>query len=757
MFSGKTAFMAVAVFFATVLAGGQFALAKDSGEQQSGGDSRLILEEVVVTATKREESLTEVPISIAVFGAESMRQTGVRQLKEVAEFIPNVQISSGNDFNSTVSIRGVGSRSRNIGFDARVGVYLDGVYLGQSPALNQELLELERVEVLRGPQGTLFGKNTVAGAINLISKKPQDELFGSAGVEIGNFNSRQYSGSINIPLSDNVYFKVSANQQERDGYITNLLNGDELDEQDAFSARAQLRVLFSDTFEANLSVDTLQSDRFTNISEPVSDVLGIFLNSDSPEKYEVSLDVSPTEDRDISGAALTLDWDIGNDYAIKSITGYRDTEINIFSDTDRSALDVVLIDYTDSYETLSQELQLISPEGDFQYVAGLYYYDQDAFTSRLPAVGLHAAPLFGAALGLPPALAGFLFSPGVLATIGDLKTTSYAAFFNSSYRFSDDWRLDFGFRYSEEDKEVDWSVDSRGVAPGFAIGNGTVVDKRTDTDFSPMVSLNYSLGDSMNLYAKYSSGYKSGGYNLDFITQNQFDAGIEFDKETVDAYEIGLKGEFPQQGIRFAASAFLASYDDYQVQQFIDLGGGATAISIRNAAKVDTSGLELEISWLPTESLLLSASVGLLDAEFDEFPGGGTGGSDVSGNRLPGAADYSVNLSGQYNRPMSFLNSELVVRLDYSYLDGFFTDNNNVKTRTLLAGDTVEWGYVENITRLNGRIGLESADGSWSAYIWGRNLTDETSRIGTGRDFLGTLTHSYPIPRTYGIDLVYNF
>ena len=762
MRSGKIILVVLTALLVSVLSVGQPALAQESEGQQagesSGDDNGAVLEEVIVTATKRTESLMDVPISIAVFGAESIRQTGVQQLKEIAEFIPNVSISSATDFTSTVSIRGVGSNSRNIGFDARVGVYLDGVYLGQSPALNQELLDLERVEVLRGPQGTLFGKNTVAGAINLISKKPENGFFGSVGVEIGNFNSRQYSASINVPFSDKVLFKVAANQQERDGYIDNQFNGDLLNEQDALSARAQLRVLFSDSLEANLSFDTLQSDRNSYAGEAITDVLGLFLNSEAPGRNEVVHDLTTVEDRDINGAALTFDWDIGNDYALKSITGYRDTEINYRNDVDYSSLDVVTLDYTDAYETITQEIQLISPEDDFQYVAGLYYYDQDASTVRLPAVGVDAASVFAVVLP-PPArpLAPFLFSPGVLSTIGDVKTTSFAAFFNASYHFSDVWRLDFGFRYSNEDKDVDWTVANNGVAPGFRIANGTVVDSRTDTDFSPMVSLNYAVSPNMNAYIKYSSGYKSGGYNLDFLTQNQLDAGIEFDKETVDSYELGLKGEVLDRRLRFAVTAFLSNYDDYQVQQFVDLGGGATALSIRNAAKVDTSGLEAELTYLPMKRLLLSAAVGFLDAEFDEFPGGGSGGSDVSGNKLPGASDYSISLSGQYNYPVPSFNSELVLRLDYSFRDGFFNTSDNEKTRTLFSGDTVAFGYVENISSLNGRIGFESDDGTWSAYIWGRNLTDEDDFTGTGRDFLGTLRYFYDVPRTYGIDLVYNF
>ncbi|WP_323845237.1 TonB-dependent receptor [Microbulbifer magnicolonia] len=177
------------------------------------------LEEITVTAQKRSERLTDVPISLTSLGAESLEQTGVRQLKEMAEFVPNLSISSGTDFTSSVSIRGVGANSRNIGFDTRVGVYLDGVYLGQSPALNQELLDLERIEVLRGPQGTLFGKNTVAGAINLISKTPGDTLGGRLDVEYGNYDSRQVSASVNLPLSQNLFAKLALSSQQRDGLV----------------------------------------------------------------------------------------------------------------------------------------------------------------------------------------------------------------------------------------------------------------------------------------------------------------------------------------------------------------------------------------------------------------------------------------------------------------------------------------------------------------------------------------------------------
>jgi iron complex outermembrane receptor protein len=188
----------------------------------------LVIEEIVVTAQKRTERLRDVPLSISVFRDDTIEQTGVRELKDIADYIPNLEISEGNDFRSTVTIRGVGAQSRNIGFDSRVGVYVDGVYVGQSPAINQELLNLERVEVLRGPQGSLFGKNTVAGAINLVTKKPDDELHGRVTGDIGNLNYSEIKALLNVPFSDTVSGAFSVSKTDRDGYVPNILTGNDL-------------------------------------------------------------------------------------------------------------------------------------------------------------------------------------------------------------------------------------------------------------------------------------------------------------------------------------------------------------------------------------------------------------------------------------------------------------------------------------------------------------------------------------------------
>jgi iron complex outermembrane receptor protein len=709
---------------------------------QSG--ERLALEEVIVTAQKRDENLTEVPIAITHFGAENIAQTGVRQLKEVAEFVPNLTISSGTDFGSRVAIRGVGANSRNIGFDTRVGVYLDGVYLGQSPALNQELLDLERIEVLRGPQGTLFGKNTVAGAINLVSKKPGDELSGTVGVELGNWDARQYSAAINVPLSDKLRSKFSFSKQTRDGWVKNLVTGNDVNEQDALAYRAQFLFLATDNFSVNLAIDGMETERKSYTGDAQTTTFGNALDSEAPNDNEVSMTIDPYEEREINGVALTMDWDLASDFAVRSITAMRDTKIQYRNDSDYAAWDLVTIDYADEYKQYSQELQLISPDdGALKYVAGIYLYQQEGDSLRRVNSSAFGDALFGTDRTRPT------------TTKGTVDTDSYALFVNGSYQLNEQWTLGLGFRWSEETKDVDWLVDGTGSGL-FRIATGTVQDERTDRHFSPTINLNYAFGEDMNVYVKYSSGYKSGGYNLDFVNANSLEAGIAFDKETVDSFEIGLKGTALDRRLSFSLAAFRSDYEDYQVNQFIDLGGGRTSISIRNAAEVETQGLEAEATFLATENLRIMASLGLLDGEFASYPGGGTGGSDVSGNTLPFVSDVTANLGVQYFVPVEALNAELLFRVDYSYRDDFYTGADNERSRTLASGDTVQYGWVDSYSLINARIALEAADG-WSIALWGRNLADEDYLTRTDRDFFGTLRHIAGVPRTYGIEASYSF
>jgi iron complex outermembrane receptor protein len=755
-------------------------------------DDVKVYEGIVVTATRRAEKLSEVPIAMSVFGDDSIDQTSVRELSEISEYIPNVSISGHNDFRSVITIRGVGSASRNIGFDSRVGVYVDGVYMGQSPAVNQELLDLERVEVLRGPQGMLFGKNTVAGAISLVTKKPTDEFYGKASVNVGNYNLRELQGMVNVPLAKNVAAKLSISKTDRDGYIDNITTGNDLDTKDVLAYRGQLRITPTDKLEINLAYDGLKTDNKILVGEPLTDTLGIQKVTIAPETRKVAFDFDPTEDRDVSGAMMDLTYKFDNGFTAKSITGYRDTEANYKNATDYAPVSMLYVEYGDKFEQLSQEFQLISPDDSaFTYMAGLYYYNQSADTNRDvflgddfltafidPVVAPSVAPLLGldpsnlteAQLAFISSLAGFGPVGSKVINAGTVDTESFAAYFNGSYDFADRWTLGFGLRYSVEDKDVNWLLDGRNsgvfrigstnVAPGDTTTAPTpLINDRRDSFLSPAISLSYAVTDQSNLYVKYSSGYKSGGFNLDFINEDELAAnsGLEFGKETVDAYEIGLKNEFMNGRFTLNLAGFYSGYDDYQVNQFVDLGGGRTSIRITNAAKVITQGIEAEFNLQATDNFSLQGSAGYLDATFDSFPGGGTAGGDVSGNQLPGASKWSASLGGLYTRNLPSLGATLLTRLDMTYKDGFYTTVDNQKTTTLPSTQVVPYGYIDSVTLLNGRIGLQSDNGRYEVYLWGRNLTDEDYLIDDFRDFLGTIVNHPNIGRTYGAELVVNF
>lgn len=707
------------------------------------------LEEVVVTAQKREERALEVPISMAALGAEALEQSGIKEVKDLGEMAPNVQISQDSDFSSRVTIRGVGANSRNIGFDTRVGVYLDGVYLGQSPAVNQGLVDLDRVEVLRGPQGTLFGKNTVAGAVNLISKKPSDEQELEVGINVGNYNNREYQMRGNLPLSDTTAMSLSLNKTERDGYIENLFNGDEVNERDATSGRVHLRSDMTDKLSVNIAADYMTQDRNGFNGEPLTTIFAGGYPTAGNDKYEMYQNRTVPEDKEIWGTSATIDYDLDSGFSFKSITAYRYTDMIYGTDVDFTEFDLINTAYQDTYKQLTQEFQLTSPaDSALSYVLGLYYYTQDSDTERYALAGndIGAFPF-----GIAP-------NSTAVAYGGTVETESYSIYANGNYDITDRLSLGFGFRYSEETKDVDWAIDGSGSG-GFNIATGSVKDSRTDRDFSPTVSLNYAMGEDSFVYARASTGVKSGGYNLDFVNADQFTGSpddIEFDTESVISYELGYKAELLDRRLRINTAVFYSEFEDYQVNQYIDLGGGGTALTITNAAEVVSKGIELEATYVPTDNLQVTAAVGLLDAKFKSFPGGGDGGADATDNDLPYAPDLTAALGVQYYLPLPSLASTLLLRADYSYTsERFITPSNNEGFSNGVVD--IDYDQLESYDLINARIGLIDDADRWEVYLWGRNLADSDHMNYSFRDFLGTYVAGYAMPRTYGVEAKYRF
>lgn len=719
----------------------QTAAANASASDGAGQSS--VVDEVVVTAQRREQRLTDVPVAVQAVSAAAIEKNGSRNIVDLMHLTPNVNITNPTGLSGSLQIRGVGSSSRNIGFDARVGVYVDGVYSGQSTALNQELLDLDRVEVLRGPQGALFGKNTVAGAISLVTKKPGRQFEGELIGELSNYDGRFVGGSVNLPLGPTTAMRVAASYRVRDGYVDNL-NSPYTDGRFAGGAvkdlavRGQFRWRPDDRFDAILSVDALRARDHNGFAEAITNTFGNAATPVPPGDYSTSYNYPYDDFRDLFGAALNATYSFGDDApSIVTITAYRSADSRLLFDTDYSPADFIRTDYHDEYEQFSEEIQLVSPSsGRFQYILGAIYYWQKGNADRKAIVGPQGASL--APVG------------SAATNNGAVTIDNPALYGNLTYEVAPNLELGVGFRWSREKKAADWAIDGSQI-PATGLATGSLVRSRVDHDFSPTATLTYKVTPRVSAYARYATGYKSGGFNLEYVSTAAFPGNLEFRKEKVKNYELGIKGQL-DGGPTFDLTLFQADFSDFQISQLRDLGGGRSGFAISNAASVRSRGIEFSGSVRPIDGLVLSIGAALLDAKFRNFPGGGLGGVDVSGNKLPYAPNFSGNVTVDYERPLGDSDLTLLTNLVVSYNASQFTSADNLRTRR--AGATpVPWGYVNDHALVDGRIGIEHGAGQWAVSAFARNLLNRKLAINYGSDFFGTLLKQMSQPRVFGVEV----
>lgn len=699
-------------------------LAQQTAEAEDVGEEALI-EEIIVTAQKRSESLQDVPVSITALSSDTLNSIGAVGLHDIEYATPNLNFGDGaRQVRGYISIRGVGDESRNIGTEVRAGVYVDGVYLGRSQSVNSSLLDVERVEVLRGPQGTLFGKNTVSGAINITTQKPYAEFGGWASLGTGNYGLLDAKGSINIPFTDRFYGSVSMQSLSRDGYIDNIFLDTELNERDLTSWRAQLLFIPMDNLEIRLSFDGLTEDIDSTGEVALGgagDMGGHFF---APDPREVAFDLDTFEKRDLSGTALHIDYEFNSGFTLSSITALRNAEFSEVSEEDYAPYFVASSDFNEDSDQLTQEFRLISPNYDnFDYVVGLYYFDQDASTTRSASLG-------------PAATGGPILSA---ITPGTTNAESYAAYFHGNYRFTDRFALTGGLRYTSEKKNINYSIIDQ---TGFFTTIIDFQDSRKDNEWSPKIGLNFDMNDDVMLYVSYSEGFKSGGWNADFITTVE---QIAFDPEFATNYEFGMKSSWLNQRLRLNGALFHTEYDDYQVFQFVQTSGSGTIFTLTNAGEVTAEGLELELTVAATSNLLFTAALGLVDASFDTFKDGGGPGIDYDGNTLPYAPDTTFSLLADWEIPIGSAGSVLL-HGDYRYSDSFWSDSDNS-----------DFNFVPSYDLWNARLAYLSGGGRWEVAAWIRNISDSTFLRSKSLSFLGVPRGHYSMPRTYGLEARFNF
>lgn len=716
---------------------------------------------VLVTATRRAENLQDVPISISVVSGDDLEERGISDFSDVNQLTAGLYLEQDQgSSSSSIRIRGVGSSGFS-SVDPSVGVIVDGVFQPRIGSVFTDLMDIERIEVLRGPQGTLFGKNTTAGVVRIITKEPDTEIYeGNAQLVAGNLGALEARGSVNIPLVEGkLAARISGFSAERDGYIDNRLTGEDLRNQDRQGARLKLRwlpvealdLIYSGEFtETNYRADqalvrygTLDSSRAGANSgaalEDVATSLGQTLPVIGPFNGEVFQDEQFAEDT-VERHILTAKLSLPN-HTLTSITAQETVEAFLPADNDGTQLTLAALTSAPETETFTQEIQLASEfEGPLSYIVGVWYQDLETFSPTTSFDGADAAALEG--------------RPQRPATeiVSDIKGETIAGFANISYDVTDALTLTGGLRYTEDEKFQNQTIS---VFP--------VIDDRTETfdEWTYSLKAAYTLENGNLIYGSYDRGFKSGGFNrqetLCFIFGASFclpDERLTFDPETTDSFEVGYKGNAFDNRLNFNAALFYQTYDDFQVTSRFP----PSSIIVQNAASVETIGLEADFNAYLSDEFTLNGSIAYIDASYDAFTNAPcdrtvskspTCEQDLSGETLDNSPEWTINFGGEYRGTFQPINgTELFAGASIAYRSEVFL----IPT---LAPDAVQDGYA----LIDGRVGLESIDGPWSVTAWVRNAADEEYAVTGARPSSHSdgLRLTQGLPRTYGVTLGLRF
>ena len=758
------------------------------------------LEEIIVTAERRETALQETPISMSVVGTAQLETIGAFEILQVPDYIPNVRINqtAGSQSNVGIAIRGISATDPQLAVDPAVGIYLDGVYIGRHAGAVFDIVDLERVEVLRGPQGTLYGRNSTGGAINLVTIRPGDELAFAQTLTYGSEDFIRSTTRINLPLSDQVAASLSYNHTQRDGDLESLYTGRDLGAFESDAARLAVRWIPADEFTLDYAFDWSQRRTNTAMSQMVHvrptqiGVGGRFYQQlaavSSPKRMEALPLVEDGDDEhssDASGHALTMEWRPAADLTVKSITAYRQWEEdepgNSFGDVFVEA-NTVLNGATGTYvpagqrvanffatrqgeqDQWSQELQLFGTAFDdrLTYTVGAYYFTEEAEEANPQTYVLPALFAFGR---LPIGTQGFLcadfaspapcFGKSVRLSNSAFRYSTdneaYALYGQATWAINDAVDFTLGGRWSEDRKETTLTTVF------LDVGLNTVSDSDSWSDFSPSGTLSWKINEDVNTYFKVATAYRSGGYNARATTVPSFTSPV--DAENVLSYEVGLKSELWDRRARFNTAVFYMDYDDRQVAQF-EAGTGGASQRLVNAGASTSSGIELELTVLPVESLQVQLSYGYLNVEYDEFitavvnpvTGLGTGvTADIAStaSTLQHAPKHTGAASAEYTFPES------------SYGTWALWAGVTYASKRTFNPQLYLYDSIPSHELIDARLTLRDVPvpkGKLQFALWGRNLADEEVRE-WGIDFgaLGWAINTFREMRTYGLDMRYEF
>ncbi len=714
------------------------------------------LEEIVVTARKREENLQDVGLSVSALSKTEITRTFARDIKDLAFMSPNLIIddtSQGPGGNAAIYIRGIGVADVEKNFEPAVGVTIDGLFIGANSGAILRSIDLASVEVLRGPQGTLFGRNTIGGTINVNRTRPTSELGGKIRAGYGDYDTYYLDGVVNFGVTENLAVKLSAAKNEQEeGYFTNTQTGDDNGRVDYQSYGINLLFNASESLEFEYTYQDEQTDQDTppllNVAQP--DTLfcadfGLCAQSvstpSSGDRFDVNtqfflpttassspagivtspiadlIPIDPEATFDAETHIFETRWNINENLQLNYIYGSFETEETIISNWTAEALMLFGTDRPAEYEQESHELRLTYDAGDaLKFVVGGYTWESE-YDIRLRSWITFSVP----------------------DTVVDIpqnthqETDSVALFFEGDYALNDTWSLTLGGRYTEDEKESQ-QTGNLSTAPNHP-------SEEWD-EFTPKVGVRYQASDDAMLYATWSKGYRSGGFNG--RVDEQASARIPYDPETVDNYELGFKSEWPNQGLRLNGAMFYMDYQDKQEEIGLP-SDGATGqrITVFNAATATMQGVELELQAILTEDLSVRANIGYLDSEYDEFSFVGASGlTDLSGLDFRRAPELTGSLDVTYEWQIGGGNAW--VRGAYHFLGEHFVEQTNR-------------AELENDDQQLLDLSVNYATNGLQVSLFGRNLTDEDG-YAHGLNVSGLWAYASPrAPRTWGAEVTYSF
>lgn len=735
------------------------------------------IEEIIVTATKRAESVQDVPISISAYSGNFLENSDIRTLQDLSLYAPNFTMAySSQATNARIFVRGIGSVG-NSGIETSVGVFVDGVYYPRPGSVIGNLLDIETAEVLRGPQGTLFGRNTAAGALNLTTRDPSDQLGGYVQAGFGDYSAYALEGVVNAPFSDKVAGRLAAKYAERDGYGFNTLDDREIGERDDLTLRGKLGIDFTPNVYGTLTLDYNEVNSGGQVMEllpatasPVFDgtLTALFgANATTADGHDqvINQDHQDSLKDEQWGAAFDLEFSVGQ-HTVRSITAYRDWQATNRESAIRLTGDVLPRDHFYTTQTFSQEFQLLSPtDQPFSYVLGLFYYEEDFDIDEDFDAGVDTCIPVVFALAGAGAAGACLAMSQFPATDSDYtqSLTSTAAFAQATYSFTDRFSMTFGGRFTSDSKDAAFVQ----TTPNAIIGSlfravESVPDLSSDDDaFTWLVNASFYATDDVMLFATASTGFKGGGFNSGGSGVALGREARIFQEETSTNFELGIKSKFWDNKATANITLYHTELDDFQDRSFDGL-----SFLTRNAGKRTQKGFEADVVLSPVDSLMIFGGISYLDSVFDSFDAasplpGDTVPQNLSGRTPHFSPEWQGSLVAEWRAPLGSGNLEWFLRPEYTYIG-----EQNIGANTNLNPQSIQDSYG----LVNLRLGLAAADDRWQVTAYGKNMSDEGfcevifdqplgAQFGGVDPVAKTVPQrcSQPSPRTYGVSFRWNY